>query len=98
MPACHAPRRAKRDESAECDRRTNDATRWLCDQSAEAETRRRSLWVDEDDRAVAEAAPSWRPDGRLDFPLRGGGLQPDSDSKSRLCGRLTAHHDRRVRG
>ncbi len=66
------------------------ATSRVRDQSTTAEARRGSLRLDEDDRHAAEAAASRSAEGRVDFPIHGGGVQPDPDPKSRVCERMTA--------
>ena len=58
------------------DRRPDDASSRLCDQSADSEADRRGLRLDEDRRPVAQAAPSRGGAGELDLRLHRGGLQP----------------------
>ena len=69
----------------------------LCDQPACTEADRRSLWLDEDGRWLAQTSPSRRRPGELAVPARRGGLQPGADAQIGSDGmtRVAPRSDRR---
>ena len=87
--ARHAARGATHDDApAQCHRWPDDAPSRLRDQSAETETRRARLRLDENDRRPAEAPPPRRAAGDLDLHLHRRGLQHRPDAP--VAGRAAA--------
>jgi len=75
-----APHRAAHDEEPQCGRREDDASCGLCDQPAEAETRRARIWLDEDDRRAAQTPPPRWATRRVDLQVHRHGLQHRADA------------------
>lgn len=59
----------------------HDLPSWVCDQSAQTQTGRTGVWLDENDRAAPQTAPSPRRPRRVDLHLDGRGVQLGPDAR-----------------